>query len=269
MSDEDREKEFKDMAEDGKEKYTDDLTDDDKEKKFKDLTDDDKVKDTKKLTGDDKEKLLKILNEDDKEKDTKNLTGDDKEKILKILNEDDKEKDITNDDRENSGNRSHNNRENDTKPKTDMGRKEDQKAKTDMGKEEDQKSKTDMGREEDQKGKVDEERERDLKVLFDLSCEISAGKGGSIPLDGVQSWFRRAGITNTYYIKEVDIGNAYRKSVKDETGITFPELKEMIATLAWGKKLDPIEILGKLSSARTPQPGEAIDYERKIGRHWN
>ncbi|GBO38554.1 hypothetical protein AVEN_224285-1 [Araneus ventricosus] len=245
MSDEDREKELKDLAEDGKEKYTDDLTDDGKEKV------------TKKLTGDDKEKLLKILNEDDKEKDTTNLTGDDKEKILKILNEDDKEKDITNDDRENSGNRSHNNRENGTKPKTDMGREEDQKAKTDMG------------REEDQKGKADEERERDLKVLFDLSCEISAGKGGSIPLDGVQSWFRRAGITNTYYIKEVDIGSAYRNSVKDETGITFPELKEMIATLARGKKLDPIEILGKLSSARTPQPGEAIDYERKIGRHWN
>ncbi|KAF8766823.1 hypothetical protein HNY73_019848 [Argiope bruennichi] len=127
----------------------------------------------------------------------------------------------------------------------------------------DPKTMTDNGREKDQQRKTDDERENDLKIMFDLSSQIAGGKRGAVPLDRVQSWFRKA--TN---ISEVEVGSAYRNTVQDQIGITFPELKEMIALLAQEKELNPNDIIEKLSCACTPQPGECIDYERKIGRDY-
>ncbi|KAF8766825.1 hypothetical protein HNY73_019850 [Argiope bruennichi] len=108
--------------------------------------------------------------------------------------------------------------------------------------------------------------EKDLRILFDLFVETSKGKSGKLPLEGLKTWFKQAGLTNKVSnIKDADIGNSYKNTVNDESGITFTELKELITKLAKDKKMDPNEIIDKLSGTSTPQPGQTEDAEQKVG----
>ncbi|GBM56852.1 hypothetical protein AVEN_221663-1 [Araneus ventricosus] len=108
--------------------------------------------------------------------------------------------------------------------------------------------------------------EKDLQVMFDLFCQTSKGKGGKLPLEGLKTWFKQAGVTGkASNIKDADIGSAFKNTVRDESGITFVELKELVTNLAKEKKMDQNEIIEKLCGTSTPQPGQTEDAEKKVG----
>ncbi|KAF8766822.1 hypothetical protein HNY73_019847 [Argiope bruennichi] len=97
--------------------------------------------------------------------------------------------------------------------------------------------------------------DKEFQIMFDLFCETNSQKIGQMTLAGVQAWFKDVGITgpNTN-ISESDVENAFKKSVQDESGITFAELKGMIGILAREKEMNVEEIISKLSAAGELQP---------------
>ncbi|GBO43538.1 hypothetical protein AVEN_244134-1 [Araneus ventricosus] len=105
---------------------------------------------------------------------------------------------------------------------------------------------------------------RDLQIMFDIFCETSSDRIGQMPLAGVQAWFKEVGITgDNTGVSEFDVENAFKKSAKEESGITFSELKGMVGILAQEKQLNADEMIDKLSGYGELQPDPSDEAKDK------
>ncbi|GFU23246.1 uncharacterized protein NPIL_501241 [Nephila pilipes] len=110
--------------------------------------------------------------------------------------------------------------------------------------------------------------DKGLQTKFELFAKSAGETEKKLSLENVKRWFKQSGIIGEETgIDNSDVEKAFKKVAKEKLAVDYSELKELIGSLSIEKKIDPQQLMQKLSSSpqgsgSTPEKGSSNTPEK-------